>query len=206
MFRVSNFIKNYTLSDNHHAFEVVLLLGNLSKGTKKHRRLNEDSPEEHSSIQIDSGTNLDLKINQLKHAIKKDPYNADAYYDLGEIARARKEHNTALNYYKTVINIDNSYGLAHARLGECYSNMGDLDNAITHYHKVLSLYPDDEITHMNWVKYSGKKKNMKWLCHILNIRQVMLKQNLKYIFTWLPAIMHWKIFLLPYRDMKKLSG
>ena len=93
------------------------MLGNLSKGTKTHRRVNEDNREEQSFIQTGSGTNLDLKINQLKLAIKKDPYNADAYYDLGEIARARKEHNTALNYYKTVINIDNSYGLAHARLG-----------------------------------------------------------------------------------------
>jgi len=65
---------------------------------------------------------------------------------LGNIYIAQKNYNRVVKILTAVPDSHPLYYLARYTLGKAYSGLGDLDNAIRDFKKVLALRPDDEVS------------------------------------------------------------
>ena len=69
-----------------------------------------------------------------------------SYYQTASSSYQSKSYATAIENYKKIIELDESYndGAALYYLAASYYQYGDNDNAVTYYKKVMKLFPDSE--------------------------------------------------------------
>lgn len=86
---------------------------------------------------------FDEAINLLNAVLKKDPKNAEAYYNLGLIEFGRFDYKKAANYFKKAISINSKHFASHSNLADCYKNLGDYSNAEKAYKEAIKVNFDE---------------------------------------------------------------
>jgi tetratricopeptide (TPR) repeat protein len=74
-------------------------------------------------------------------AIRRDPGNANAYYNRGNAYSARGDTDRAIADYSATIRLDPAHAYAHYNRGNAYSNKGDTERAIADYTATIRLDP-----------------------------------------------------------------
>jgi tetratricopeptide (TPR) repeat protein len=77
----------------------------------------------------------------LRSAIKTDPGDQVAHYQLGKHLLFRRELKQAKQCFLRAIKLDPDYTKAHYKLAEVLKEVGDLDNAIKHLKRALEIEP-----------------------------------------------------------------
>ena len=67
--------------------------------------------------------------------LKKQPNNAGAYYELGNVLQDKGQLNEALLCYKKAITIDPKFSGSYNNLGNVLRQSGRLEEAISYYQK-----------------------------------------------------------------------
>lgn len=80
-------------------------------------------------------------IAAASEAIRRDPKDANAYYNRGNAYAASGDADRAIADYTATIRLDPSYANAYYNRGNGYSNKGDTDRAIADYTATLRLDP-----------------------------------------------------------------
>jgi Tfp pilus assembly protein PilF len=88
-------------------------------------------------------------IDAFKQAIKIDPDNADAHYNLGTAFIKSGMYKEAIEAYKQVIRIKPDYAEAHNNLGTAFIKSGMYKEAIEAYKQVIRIKPDYAEAHNN---------------------------------------------------------
>jgi Tfp pilus assembly protein PilF len=86
-------------------------------------------------------------IDAFKQAIKIDPDNADAHYNLGTAFIKSGMYKEAIEAYKQVIRIKPDYAEAHNNLGTAFIKSGMDKEAIEAYKQAIRINPDDANAH-----------------------------------------------------------
>src|SRR5205823_6054453 len=103
-----------------------------------------------ASEQLNRGTklleqgDLDGAIVQYEQAVKLNPDDEDAHYNLGHALARQRKVEEALPYFKEAIRLDPKYAEAHLNLGSAYLVRRKIDEAITELQTALQLKPDLE--------------------------------------------------------------
>ncbi len=84
-----------------------------------------------------------------KRAIELQPFSPSAYTTLGEILEAQGDPTAARDAFVQALEISPQFFLAHAYLGQLYSEYCWLDEAVFHYRQALDLKPDWPELHYN---------------------------------------------------------
>ena len=79
--------------------------------------------------------------NLLLDVIKEEPTHPKAYSYLGDIALANGKYESAIQYYKTAIEVSPTPALEYYRLGQVYIKLGKADQALTHFEQAYSIDP-----------------------------------------------------------------
>lgn len=80
----------------------------------------------------------------LNETIAREPNNADAYFNRGELYRDQGEYRSAIDDYAKVTTLRPGYAGGFSRLGLCYGVVGDYDRAIENYGKAIDLAENPE--------------------------------------------------------------
>ncbi len=81
--------------------------------------------------------------------VEKYPQNALAHSTLGNSFRKSGFLNSAINEYKTALNLDPGYAMDYNSLGSCFYEKGMFPEALNEFKKALKLNPDLSITYNN---------------------------------------------------------
>ena len=71
--------------------------------------------------------------------IKKFPYNARAYNNLGVVFKNRKEYDKAIEQFEKTLMANRNYSAAYYNLGDIQYMLGNKENAINYFKKALEL-------------------------------------------------------------------
>jgi tetratricopeptide (TPR) repeat protein len=82
-------------------------------------------------------------------ALRRDPRNKFAYFDLGQIAQISKRPVAAESYYRLALEIDPSFGPALFNLAILRFEAGSAKDAIELYQTLLAASPDYAAAHYN---------------------------------------------------------
>ena len=85
---------------------------------------------------------LEEAIAAYRQAIKLQPDDAVAYYNMGNALSDQKKLEEAIAAYRKAIELDPKFAAAYNGLGNRFSDLGKKEDAIAAYRKALSL-PDD---------------------------------------------------------------
>jgi Tfp pilus assembly protein PilF len=104
----------------------------------------------------------DLKGAQkdYENALKKDPRNKFAFYNLGLIAQVTGDKPTAETDYRQAVSIDPKFALALYNLAIVRNSVGDTTSAITFYRQAIAADPNNPAPHFNLgliLRANGKK-------------------------------------------------
>ena len=80
-------------------------------------------------------------------AVRYDPEDVEAYYNLGRLAVRRRDWETAVTYLETATQIHSQHAGALCFLGECYLALGRLERALEVAGKAEALTGTDERLH-----------------------------------------------------------
>jgi tetratricopeptide (TPR) repeat protein len=73
------------------------------------------------------------EINACEQAIKTDPDDASAYYDLGNAYRKESKYKEAIGSYKHALRINTDCAKAHYSLGVTYADFNHENSALEQY-------------------------------------------------------------------------
>ncbi|OYE00044.1 hypothetical protein CDG79_37360 [Nostoc sp. 'Peltigera membranacea cyanobiont' 232] len=97
-----------------------------------------------------SGQNkLDAAIAAYQKAIKLDPSDAIAYYNLGNVLIDQKKLDGAVAAYQKAIEIDPNFTTAYNNLGSILSDQKKFDAAVAVFQKAIQIDPNDAIVYAN---------------------------------------------------------
>jgi tetratricopeptide (TPR) repeat protein len=88
-----------------------------------------------------AATDTNRAIADHTAAIRKDPKNANAYYNRGNAYSDKGDTDRAIADYTAAIRLNPTYANAYYNRGNGYSNKGDTDRAIADYTEVIRLEP-----------------------------------------------------------------
>ena len=80
------------------------------------------------------------RIEKQQQAIKKNPKNSEAYFQLGLAYQSLGKHQEELEAYKKAVELKSGFADAHFNLGVTYDILRDGPNAIRHVIKAEELY------------------------------------------------------------------
>jgi hypothetical protein len=103
----------------------------------------------------------------LELAIENYPDNAKANYNLAGIAKSEGRIDDAIDHYEAAVS-DRPTQIslqASMKLGILYSNLNQLDSAITYYNKALSINPREAGAHYNLALIYRGKDRLKYEYH-----------------------------------------
>jgi Flp pilus assembly protein TadD len=89
----------------------------------------------------------DSDIETLKQAIKMNPDDGDAYYNLGAAYGKLNMHEEEIEAYKQATRINPNGVEAHNNLGLAYSSLGMYKEAIKPFKETISIRPDHDEAH-----------------------------------------------------------
>ena len=96
-------------------------------------------------------------IDEFKVAIRVDPSNAEAHFNLGMVFFEQGDLETAIREFREAINLDPNNVQARYRLALAFIKRGRYDRAVRELYQVLEINPDDARTHY----YLGVAYNKK---------------------------------------------
>ena len=88
-------------------------------------------------------------IEACKKAISIDPYNPDAYNNLGAAYAKLSFHQAAIEAYKQAISIDPNNAVTNYNLGITYNNLGLHQEAIEAYKQAIRINPNNALSHLD---------------------------------------------------------
>lgn len=97
---------------------------------------------------LQQGETLEAK-QCIEKSLELETGNAECYIALGNIAKAEKEFDAAMNYFQKGLAIDAKHVEIHNSLGTLYYQKQDFDKALKHYIKATYLQPDYAQAHFN---------------------------------------------------------
>ena len=83
----------------------------------------------------------DAAIATASEAIRRDPKDANAYYNRGNAYAARGDAERAIADYSTAVRLDPAHANAYYNRGNGYANRGDTERAIADYTATIRLDP-----------------------------------------------------------------
>ncbi|WLB89247.1 tetratricopeptide repeat protein [Bradyrhizobium japonicum USDA 135] len=89
--------------------------------------------------------------------IRRDPKDANAYYNRGNAYAARGDTDRAIADYTATIRLDPAYANAYYNRGNAYSNKGNTDRAIADYTEAVRLQPTNANAYFNRGNAYGNK-------------------------------------------------
>ena len=92
---------------------------------------------------------LDESLGEYKKALKLDPYNLDALFELGLIYSWQHKYKDSLLAYQDILSIEPLNTAAYTEMGRVYSWDKNFDEAIKCYQKVVDLQPRNAVAHFN---------------------------------------------------------
>ncbi len=103
--------------------------------------------------------NLTWKNNTVfwSEMVERYPQNALAHSSLGNCFRKNGLLNSAINEYKTALNLDPNYAMDYNNLGSCFYEKGMLYEALNEFKKALKLAPDLSVTYTGIGSILGNK-------------------------------------------------
>ena len=143
-----------TLKLNPNNYEAFYSLGRIYFRTKDYTGAESSfesavriKPDYVSALYALATTKFNLgKTNEAKNYYKKtlaaDPNYYRASFMLGEAYRTENNYAGALEYYKIAVKQNNKYSY-HQKIGECYKNLKNPDNAVESFQTSISLNPKD---------------------------------------------------------------
>jgi tetratricopeptide (TPR) repeat protein len=87
------------------------------------------------------------KVELYKLALRVDPDDADAHYNLGNAYNESGKHEEAIESNKQALRIDPDNAEAHNNLGNAYHDSGKYEEAIESYKQVIRIDPDSKYAH-----------------------------------------------------------
>ena len=92
---------------------------------------------------------MDEAIAEFRTAIRLQPDDAVAHYNLGIALAAQGKLDEAIAEYRTAIRLKPDYAMAHNNLGLALASQGKLDEAVAEYRTAIRLKPDYAEAHCN---------------------------------------------------------
>ena len=78
-----------------------------------------------------------------RQALQADPYNAEAYYQLGACFAAEKDYRTAARWMREAIRTEERREEFHSALAIVYNCLGQSKKALVHYWKAVEIAPEE---------------------------------------------------------------
>jgi len=82
-------------------------------------------------------------IRELHKLVERYPEEKEAFCELGDYYRGKRQSEKAILYYNKAVEIDPLYKLAYNGLAYAYNDMGDFDKSVWAINKYISLAPDE---------------------------------------------------------------
>ncbi len=92
---------------------------------------------------------FDAAIYNYKKTIDYDPYNAPAFYNLGNAYYMKNEFEKAIFAYNSALKLNPDSAECHFNIASAYNDKGDFDNALKHYRQSLQYDPKNSETYVN---------------------------------------------------------
>ncbi|BFZ64416.1 glucose repression mediator protein [Saitoella coloradoensis] len=80
---------------------------------------------------------LDRALTSYESALRQNPYSIPAMNHIATILREKQQYPRAVEYFQSILNLDQSNGDAWGSLGHCYLMMDDLQKAYSAYQQAL---------------------------------------------------------------------
>ena len=106
----------------------------------------------HLQLQVRARTASDLVVLRealYAHALRKNPDDAWAYYELGNLRRDLGDRAQAVRHYRNAIARRPEHAAARNNLGVVLTELDEVDDAISQYRQALALEPDFADAHYN---------------------------------------------------------
>ena len=121
--------------------------GNFEEAIDAIKDLNEKYPNEPILFNIvgacyKSLGQLDAALKMFEIAVTINPNYAEAYYNLGLVARGKDNFNLAIKSYRSAISIQPNYPDAHNKLGNIFKELDRLNDAIESYEWAIAYKHD----------------------------------------------------------------
>jgi tetratricopeptide (TPR) repeat protein len=85
-----------------------------------------------------------------RDSLAKNPYSAQAHYNLAEILAEIGRPDEAAAHYRDALRLEPGFAQAHNNLGALLGRQGHLDDAIAHFAEAVRIEPDYAEAHNNW--------------------------------------------------------
>jgi tetratricopeptide (TPR) repeat protein len=115
----------------------------------------------------------DKAITYVNNALIINPNSELSYYNLGSIYQRKGDYYTARDNYLIAIKIDNNFLSAYVDLAYTYLWLGELDNSIRNFNRVIYLYEND-IVPKNKIKPSELIKTFNGLGSAYNKKTILI--------------------------------
>lgn len=102
-----------------------------------------------------------------RHALRLDPYNAEAYYLLGVSFAAEKEHQQAARWLREAIRTDGRREEFHGALATAYNFLGQPNKALPHYWKAVELAPEEPLHWLQLAEFLLFAGDIVQACEVL---------------------------------------
>ena len=102
-------------------------------------------------------------IKHFREVLRIDPYNTEAYNNLGVVFVRQGKDTEAISNFHEAIRIDNRYARAYYNLGRVFSKQGRIQTAIINYRKALNF--DTNMTpalyNLSWILATHEDKKYR---------------------------------------------
>jgi tetratricopeptide (TPR) repeat protein len=126
---------------------IACLLGLVAGCTKSEAQLSSEALQR--GLEAQRAGDLDEAVENYRMAIRHDPTNVFAYYDLGLVSQQRGDPVDAENWYRLALSYDPDFAPALFNLALVRTDAGSLEEAVELYRRYALLRPDDVGVHLN---------------------------------------------------------
>ena len=85
---------------------------------------------------------MEQAVERDSHAVKLDPSNADAYFNLGNTYHRNGDYDRAIEAFSRAIELKRDFAEAYTNRGLAHQNKGDYDHAIRDHNEAINLNPN----------------------------------------------------------------
>jgi tetratricopeptide (TPR) repeat protein len=129
----NDYFTRYSLS------ETYLELGDMSSALEQHKILKD----------LKSNYADDLHIMIYQHAVRQNPDDPDAHFNLGNAYYSAERYADAIDPYKQAVRLKPDLELAYSRLGYAYTQLRQYEPAIQAFEAAIRLNPREHIDRVN---------------------------------------------------------
>jgi predicted O-linked N-acetylglucosamine transferase (SPINDLY family) len=101
------------------------------------------------ALQYHQAGNVHQAEDLYRQILQHDPYHADSWHLLGEIAIRARQNDRAIDYINYAIRLNGGFAPFHNNLGVAYEGNNQLDEAAASYFRAIELQPDYAEAHNN---------------------------------------------------------